>query len=74
MPIETFYAISGPEYGKLFKEEFLDETMDRLKNSVITHVWNKLSGSMPLSLDSNAAYMNLAREKCPRVVKASQAF
>lgn len=77
---------------KFFKEEFLNETMERLSDSIIgkahiktffsftassiflAHVWNKHSAATALTLDSNVAYIQLAKKFCPKVVKASEFF
>lgn len=68
------FLVRWPEHIKFFKKEFLNETMERLSDSIIAHVWNKHSAATPLTLDSNVAYIELAKKYCPRVVKASEFF
>jgi lactosylceramide 4-alpha-galactosyltransferase len=74
LPIEAAYSIRWPEHIKFFREEFLNETLDRLSNSVIAHVWNKHSAATQQSINSNSAYLHLARKHCPKVLSASEYF
>jgi Alpha 1,4-glycosyltransferase conserved region len=74
LPIEKCYSIRWPEHIKFFKEEFLNETMDRLKDSIIAHVWNKHSAATALNVDAKVAYTELARQYCPKVIGASKLF
>lgn len=74
LPIESCYSIRWPEHIKFFKEEFLNETMERLSDSIIAHVWNKHSAATALSVDANVAYIQLAKKHCPKVIKASRFF
>lgn len=74
LPMESCYSIRWPEHMKFFKEEFLNETMERLTDSIIAHVWNKHSAATALALDSNVAYIHLAKKHCPKVIKASEFF
>lgn len=74
LPVDACYSIKGSEYKKFFDERYLNETMGRLRSSVIAHVWNKFSAETPLSIDANVAYIHLAKRYCPRVVKASKFF
>lgn len=48
--------------------------MDRLKDSIIAHVWNKHSAATSLEIDAKVAYTTLARQYCPKVIRASQYF
>jgi lactosylceramide 4-alpha-galactosyltransferase len=74
LPIESCYSVGWPEYIKFFKEEFLSETMSRLNESLITHVWNKYSAGTKLNLEANVAYIHLAKKYCPKVVRTSDVF
>lgn len=74
LPIESCYSIRWPEHIKFFKEEFLNETMERLSDSIIAHVWNKHSAATSLNINSKVAYIELAKKFCPRVIKASEFF
>ncbi|CRL00703.1 CLUMA_CG013960, isoform A [Clunio marinus] len=74
LPIESCYSIRWPEHIKFFKKEFLNETLQRLNHSIIAHVWNKHSAATPLNVNSNVAYINLAKRYCPKVVAVSEFF
>lgn len=70
LPQKYCYAIAYPEYAKFFEEGYLKEVMERLEDSIIAHVWNKLSESTKLSVNSSAAYIHLAKQYCPKVIEA----
>lgn len=70
LPQKYCYAISYPEYAKFFQEGYLNEVMDRIEDSIIAHVWNKLSEGTKLSVNSTAAYIHLAKQYCPKVIEA----
>lgn len=74
LPIEACYSIRWPEHVKFFREEFLNETMERLTDSFIAHVWNKHSAATPLKKTSNVAYIHLAKKYCPKTLDASDYF
>lgn len=67
-------AIYWEDFEKFFNEKDMIETMSRLNNSLIAHVWNKNSHKIPLPKDANVAYLKLAEEHCPRVFVASESF
>lgn len=68
------YPIFWSDYEKYFQEKFLNETMSKLENSLIAHVWNKLSSGVTLTQSSNVPYIKLAEKYCPRVLEASVTF
>lgn len=74
LPIEKCYNLRWPEYAKFFKPEFLNETLERLSNSLIAHVWNKFSATSNLTRNSEVAYIHLARKFCPKVLSVSEYF
>lgn len=74
LPIETFYAIQGPDYFRFFEEKFLNRSLEVLEESTVAHFWNKNSASTPLKVDDNVAYIHLAKKFCPKVLKASKIF
>lgn len=74
LPIEACYSIRWPEHKKFFREEYLNETLSRLSNSIIAHVWNKHSAATPLTKYSNVAYIELAKKYCPKTLNASKFF
>ncbi|CAO1335167.1 unnamed protein product [Diamesa hyperborea] len=70
LPQKYCYAISYPEYQKFFDGGYLKEVLERIEDSIIAHVWNKLSESTKLSVNSSAAYIHLAKQYCPKVIEA----
>jgi lactosylceramide 4-alpha-galactosyltransferase len=74
LPIESCYAIEWRKHEEFFENEFLNKTLRLLENSIIAHVWNRLSYDKPLSVESDVAYIHLARKFCPKVFKASKFF
>lgn len=74
LPIEKCYSIRWPEHIKFFREEYLNETLDRLSGSLIAHVWNKHSASTPLTKESNVAYTHLAKKYCPKTLNSVEYF
>ncbi|KAG5675819.1 hypothetical protein PVAND_005690 [Polypedilum vanderplanki] len=74
LPIEKCYSIRWPEHRKFFEEAFLNETLERLSDSLIAHVWNKHSAATVLTKESNVAYIHLAKKYCPKTLSASEFF
>lgn len=74
LPTQYCYAIPYPEYLKFFQEAYLQEVIEKLGDSIIAHVWNKLSETTELSVNSPAAYMHLAKQYCPKVIAACGEF
>lgn len=74
LPINKCYSIRWPEHAKFFKPEFLNETLDRLSDSLIAHVWNKFSSTTMLKNDSESAYIHLAKKFCPKTINACDFF
>ena len=64
------FAIEYPEHKKFFEEEYLIEVMDKINDSLIVHIWNKLSESTKLSVNTSVAYIRLAKQYCPKVIEA----
>lgn len=74
LPVESAYTIRYRENGKFFKPEYRAEVMERMNGSIVAHVWNKLSAERKLTVESDVAYIHLAREYCPKVLEASIVF
>lgn len=74
LPIELCYDIGWSELKKFFQEEYLNETLGRISDALITHVWNKDSARIPLSKHDNAAYIHLAKKYCPKTFEACDHF
>ncbi|XP_034475288.1 lactosylceramide 4-alpha-galactosyltransferase-like isoform X2 [Drosophila innubila] len=71
-PSNAFYEIDGGQWTHFFEPKFANETLERLKNSYLTHIWNRISTRRSLRVDSKAAYIQLATEHCPRVLAATK--
>ncbi|XP_076285843.1 lactosylceramide 4-alpha-galactosyltransferase-like [Lasioglossum baleicum] len=65
----TFYPIHFRKWRKYFETKDKNATMKMLENSIAIHVWNKLSKSKPVHVNSNVPYAIIARQHCPRVFK-----
>lgn len=63
------YAIPYTVWEALMKEDYADYVMDKTSVSLVVHFWNNLSHGTKLNATSSAAYIRLAREYCPRVMK-----
>lgn len=74
LPIESSYTIRWREAEKFFEPEYRDDLLYRLNESTIAHVWNKLTADYKLTVDSDVAYVHLARKNCPKVLQASKDF
>lgn len=68
------YEISYPEWKKLMEENFTEEVLRRVENSVAVHFWNHVSRSVTLKSDSRAAYTMLGRQFCPKVMESCGEF
>lgn len=64
------YEISFPEWTKLMDEKFTEEVLQRVENSIVVHFWNYVSKNTRLKTDSNAPYIELARQFCPKVINS----
>jgi lactosylceramide 4-alpha-galactosyltransferase len=74
LPQELCYAIPYFDWEKLVEEKFAEQTMKAVENSFTVHFWNKFSKSFKLQKNSTAAYVQLAKCFCPRVMAACGEF
>lgn len=74
LPMESCYSIMWDENFKFFDEHFVKEVMNRVKGSMLAHVWNLENANSFLTVDSKAPYVELAREFCPRTVGSNYEF
>lgn len=65
--ISSFYEINWQEWFYLFEPKLANHTLQRLRNSYVAQIWSHINYDWPLGVDSNAAYIQLARQNCPRV-------
>lgn len=68
---DAFYAIYADTLNYFFEEKFLDICLQKTKNSLVIHLWNKLSASITLSKNTTTCYGFLANRHCPRVYRSS---
>ncbi|XP_076649313.1 lactosylceramide 4-alpha-galactosyltransferase-like [Halictus rubicundus] len=65
----AFYPIHYKKWRKYFETKDSNATMKILGKSMTIHVWNKLSKSKPIHVNSNVPYATIARKHCPLVFK-----
>lgn len=66
-PPAGVYAIPWRKYKMFFDEKQSEETLAKLEDSFIAHLWNKHSHKVELKVGSTAAYAKLAETHCPQV-------
>lgn len=73
-PIEAFYAIPWPKWEHFFDPSFTESVLNRTKNSIAVHIWNRHSTGKVINVGSKAAYAEFAEKHCPKVYKASGTY
>ena len=68
------YEIPYEEWPKLMNQTFADEVMRRVDKSLAVHFWNFASKRVAANVRENSAYIQLARQFCPKVLKTFQDF
>lgn len=71
LPYEDCYSINSGEWKMFFEEKDLEETLIRTDDSFAIHFWNYITGGEKLKTTSKAAYINFAKQYCPKVFAAS---
>ncbi|KAF7405093.1 hypothetical protein HZH66_003999 [Vespula vulgaris] len=66
-PPSAFYPIHYKKWKKYFEKEKSNSTMEILKQARAIHVWNNLSKSTKIHVNSNVPYIVIARKYCPKV-------
>lgn len=74
LPVSAFFVIGYGGSDRFFKKEFLNEALDKLKNSTVAHMWNKISIQFRIKTDEKVAYIELAKKFCPKVLSASEGY
>lgn len=64
------YPIYYQHWMQFFDESYTEIVMRKVENSLVVHLWNNLSKNTPLSTASTAAYTQLARQYCPKVISS----
>lgn len=73
LPAEMCNSIPHEENFKFFNEDFIEEVLVRLKNSLVVRVWDDLNDNN-MTKDSNNAFMQLARTFCPKTFEIAEYF
>lgn len=69
-PIDAFYGVRWTEWEHFFEANLLEQTLTRLKNSYVAHVWNNHSKKRQIEKGTKCAYSVLAEKNCPKVYSA----
>lgn len=69
LPPEQFFQVYYPQHGWFFEEKHTEEVMERMKGRILTHVWNRMTSDIKIRKDSKVAYIELAKQYCPNVLK-----
>jgi len=80
IPNQKCFVIMHNSFAKFYEPEFYSEIFDRIKQvgGYFIHIWNKMlefnNKQYKLDYDSKAAYVELAKVYCPRVVETRISF
>lgn len=74
LPVKSCYAINYEQHKMFFEPGFANKSLTLLEDSLIAHVWNQFTSKLKLTVDSNSAYIQLAKKFCPKVIEASTDF
>ncbi|EDS27462.1 lactosylceramide 4-alpha-galactosyltransferase [Culex quinquefasciatus] len=69
LPPEQFFQVYYPQHSWFFEEKHTEEVMERMKGRILTHVWNRMTSDIKIRKDSKVAYIELAKQYCPNVLK-----
>ncbi|XP_063977537.1 lactosylceramide 4-alpha-galactosyltransferase-like [Diachasmimorpha longicaudata] len=73
-PPSAFYPLHYSEWSLYFKEQSINSTMARIKDSFAIHAWNKLSNKELIPAGRQVPYAIVAREFCPKIYQNSGEF
>lgn len=73
-PTDKFYAIHYSNWRFFFEERFLNTSLSLTKDSLLIHVWNKMSSDMKFKVGTQAAYGVYAERFCPKVYSSIGKF
>lgn len=74
LPPDTFFRVRYWQHERFFRPEHTETVMASIKDDIVVHLWNKLSSKIQQKVDSSTAYVKLAHEYCPNVIKACGEF
>uniref|UniRef100_T1JBS3 Alpha 1,4-glycosyltransferase domain-containing protein n=1 Tax=Strigamia maritima TaxID=126957 RepID=T1JBS3_STRMM len=67
LPSTAFYAVKWQEWKDFFNVSKTKETMKKLEDSYLIHVWNKHSSKTPVKIGSGQVYEIIAKRHCPSI-------
>ncbi|XP_062126039.1 lactosylceramide 4-alpha-galactosyltransferase-like [Drosophila sulfurigaster albostrigata] len=67
----TFYEVGWVDWRHFFEPQYMEQTLQRTKDSLLIHVWNKHSHQMPIKVGSETAYGKYAEQNCPKAYAAA---
>lgn len=65
---DSCYPILADEWKLLWRDDQAEKVMQQVKDSMVVHFWNSRSKKKKIDITSNAAYIQIAREFCPKVL------
>lgn len=71
---EYCYPINYVNWRKLMREDDVENSMKKVRDSMVVHFWNKMSHTETINVDSKAPYIQLARKFCPKVLETCRDF
>lgn len=69
-PPRKFYPIPWWNWELYFDTDKFNKTIDMIKDSIIIHLWNKLSKNRKLKVNTKAVYGVVADMYCPKVYRS----
>jgi lactosylceramide 4-alpha-galactosyltransferase len=71
---EQCYPIPYENWEYFMNEKHVNYVMNKVKNSIVVHFWNKFTKSIEIKLYSKAPYIQIARKFCPKVMSSCKNF
>lgn len=68
---EICYPVGGMQCYELFTDSMANETMTKVENSLAVHFWNAATKKWKLRKNQTCAYIQLAKQFCPKVMSQS---
>ncbi|CAK9829402.1 Lactosylceramide 4-alpha-galactosyltransferase [Anthophora retusa] len=63
----AFYPVHYKKWKMYFETKHTNETMKLIEKAMAIHVWNRLSKSKQVHVNSNVPYAIIARKHCPKI-------
>lgn len=71
LPKEKCYNVPWELWSLFFDESSSNQVMEMVKDSYFVHTWNDATWSTKIMTNSSAAFIQIARNSCPEVLKTS---